>query len=287
MKKYILLSFLAFILLLGIGVYQYFLFHDGRLHVVFCDVGQGDAIFIRAPNNKYILVDGGPDKKVLDCLAKHMGFWERTIDLVVLTHPHQDHFFGLNYVLDRYITLSFATERLNNNTGSYRDLNRKIGEKKIAQRTVFAGDRYRIGEDLFIAIESPSHQLLQRSSPNGVIGESREFASIILKLTYGNFDVIFTGDAQAEALGEVASENQNKIEVLQVPHHGSKTGLNRGIIEQLAPELAVISVGAKNRYGHPSKAALSLFDEKRIKILRTDRDGDVEILSDGMSFWIK
>src|SRR5438105_9092865 len=112
MKKLLVLSSLTLFLLAGLCIYQYIHFHDGKLHIVFCDVGQGDAILIVTPNNKHILVDAGPDRKTIDCLSKHMAFWDRTIDLFILTHPHADHFSGSYYVLDRYIILGFATENI-------------------------------------------------------------------------------------------------------------------------------------------------------------------------------
>lgn len=275
------------IFLLGLVSYQYLYFNDGKLHVVFCNTGQGDAIFIKTPANEHILIDGGPDRSVLSCLSGHMPFWERTLDLVILTHPHADHFLGLMDVIDRYITLSFDTERLSNKTQSFKGLGSVIAAKKIPQRFVFAGDKYKLGEDISLVVEAPSSDFLRRSSPNGVIGESGELASLILKLTYKDFDLFLTGDAQGEVLREVVSKDYDSIEVLQVPHHGSRTGLSNEIIDVIAPKLAVISVGAANRYGHPSPEVLQMLAEKGIKILRTDRQGDIEIVSDGRGFWVK
>lgn len=287
MKKYLFITLISLFFLLGIVSYQYLNFYDGKLHVVFCDVGQGDAILIKTPTNGYVLVDGGPDRRVLSCLSNHMPFWERTIDLVILTHPHADHFVGLLDIIDRYIALSFVTERLSNKTQSFKLLSTIIAEKKIPQRNVFEGDRYKLEDGMLMTVEAPSAGFLQHSSPNGLIGESGELASLILKLTYKDFDLLLTGDSQTEALNKVASRNQDSIEVLQVPHHGSRTGLSGSIVEQIEPRLAIISVGAKNRYGHPSKEVLSSLKEAGIRTLRTDRQGDVEIVSDGKRWWVR
>ncbi|MBU4098576.1 MBL fold metallo-hydrolase [Patescibacteria group bacterium] len=287
MKKYLFFVCLSFISLLTIFVYQYVYFYDNKLHVVFCSVGQGDAIFIKTPTNKHILIDGGPDNSVLSCLSEQMPFWERRLDLMILTHPHADHFIGLVDVIDRFITLSFATERLGNKTQSFKGLGTIITEKKISQRIIFEGDRYKLGDDIFLTVEAPSQELLRRASPNGMIGESGELASLILKLTYKDFDILLTGDAQAEALSEAVSHDYDSIEVLQAPHHGSKTGLNEAIIERIAPQMAVISVGDKNSYGHPNQDVLQILAERGIKILRTDRKGDIEIVSDGKRWWVK
>src|SRR3989344_6568995 len=114
MKKVFLIGTVLFFLLGCILVYQNITYNDKKLHVVFCDVGQGDAIFVRTPNGSDILIDGGPDDSVLNCLGKHMPFWDRDLELVILTHPHSDHFTGLFSVLKTYKIEIFATEELNN-----------------------------------------------------------------------------------------------------------------------------------------------------------------------------
>jgi len=275
------MSVLALTLLGGIFLYQYTKFNDGKLHIVFCNVGQGDGIFIKTPDNKYILIDGGPDKKVLSCLSSHMPFWERTIDLVLLTHPHADHFLGLYYVIDRYNALSFGTEDLSNKTGSFQELIRSIAEKKIQKRLVSKGAKWTIGKKLVLSIESPTTEFLRSTSPNGLIGESREFASLITHLSYGSFDLLLTGDSQAGELGRVGDRLQGRIDVLQIPHHGSGTGLTQQVLEKINPRLGIISVGSRNRYGHPNKQILSLLGDKNIPIQRTDKAGDIEIVTDG------
>jgi competence protein ComEC len=287
MRKYLIFSIISIIFLAGFVMYQYIIFYDNKLHIVFCDVGQGDAIFIRTPERKNILVDGGPDNEVLSCLADNLPFWDKRLDMIVLSHPHLDHFMGLYFVIDRYYVTSFVTEKLSNNIQSFRELEKKVMVKKIAQKNVFAGDRFKIEEDLVLKIVSPSDSFLKRTSPNGLIGESGEFASLILKLSYKDFDLLLTGDAQSDGVLESAEAGDGSVEVLQVPHHGSATGLNKEIVEKLSPKLAVISVGARNRYGHPNKKILEILDEARAKVLRTDEEGDVEIVSDGKVFWVE
>jgi competence protein ComEC len=307
MKKYLFIFGLAFIILPGIAVFQYFVFYDGRLNVVFCDVGQGDAVFIRTPDGKNILFDGGPDRSVLSCLSQVMPFWDRKLDLVVLSHPHLDHFMGIYYVLESYSITSFVKERLVNKIAVYDNLVDKITERKISQRIVYKGDRYKIGRDVVMSVESPSKEFLEMTSTGGEIGESGEFASIILRLTYKDFDLLLTGDAQLagmrEAVGRADAFNgvqvfdseviQTRgdrgvgIDVLQVPHHGSGTGLDARIVDILGPKLAVVSVGAKNRYGHPNGRILDLLENAGVRVLRTDKIGNVEIVSDGVRFWVK
>lgn len=263
---------------------QYSRYYDGKLHVVFCDVGQGDAIFIRTPTNKNILIDGGPDRKVLSCLSQHMPFWERQIDLLILTHPHADHLLGIFFVLDRYITKSFATERLSNKTQAFTDLLQTIEKKKIPQQIVWAGDSWKIGKDVVISIDAPTEEFVQRTSPGGTIGESGEFASLITRVSYGAFSVLLTGDSQSEGLREVIAVRNEPVTVLQVPHHGSATGLTPEIVKALQPHLAVISVG-KNRYGHPKPVTVQLLSSFEVPMVRTDKVRDIEIVSDGKQWW--
>src|SRR3989337_4197125 len=112
MRKFLLISSVLLFLLGCIFVYQNIIYNDKKLHVVICNVGQGDAIFVRTPSGSDILIDGGPDDSVLNCLGKHMPFWDRTLELVMLSHPHTDHFMGLFSVLQNYKVTAFASENL-------------------------------------------------------------------------------------------------------------------------------------------------------------------------------
>ncbi|MBI2430514.1 MAG: MBL fold metallo-hydrolase [Candidatus Levybacteria bacterium] len=275
-KKVVLISIVAVFSLTAISTYQYFRFFDGKLHLVFCNVGQGDAIYIRTPKQIDILVDGGPDEKVLSCLANHMPFWDRQIDLVVLTHPHADHIIGLLSVLKRYQVMSFATEELENDTVVFIELTNLLKEKKISQKYLSAGNRVKIKDGVMLNIVSPTKNFLRQTSPDGKIVESGEFGSLAMLLSYNEFDLLLTGDSQASQLETV----QSSVDVLQVPHHGSKTGLTEDIIQVLYPKLAVISVG-KNNYGHPNREIIGKLEKVGSKILRTDKNGDIEIVSDG------
>lgn len=279
-KKICLLVLFACVLLGGIAGYQYLQFHDGKLHVIFCDVGQGDGILIKAPNEKLIMVDSGPDRKILDCLSRHTPFWVRTIDLAALTHPHADHFFGMFFVLKQYHVTTFATEDLMNKTAGFEELMGEVTSQKIKQERVFAGDNWQIG-DVKLEIVGPSPEYLTQTSPGGTIGESKEFASLITLLTYGTFHLLLTGDSQTDGLKLVLGEIPKNIDVLQSPHHGSASGIDDELVSVLDPHIAVISVGAKNRYGHPNPKVLQIYKDHDIPVYRTDQMGDIEIVSDG------
>ena len=281
MKKIILFVILALVALGGLTTYQYFKFHDGKLHVVFCNVGQGDGIFITTPSNKHILVDAGPDESILNCLSSHMPFWERKIDLSILTHPHADHLMGYYFVAERYNLTQFATEKLNNKSDGFNGLLKQLDKQKIKVQHVAAGDKWRFADGVIFLVEGPTDEFLFRKNPDGFITNSAESASLVTQLTYGNFSVLLTGDAPVDEMTDIAGRGVGSLNVLQIPHHGSSTGVDGHVIDLLAPPLAVISVGAHNKYGHPTKQTLGLLKERGLKVLRTDQMGDVEFVSDG------
>lgn len=286
MKKVFLILVFSALFLSGIITFQYIKFNDKKLHIIFCNVGQGDGIFIRTADGTDIIVDGGPNDSILKCVQKNTPFWDKNIELVILSHPHADHLVGLSSIFKYYEVLNFATERLSNNTSVYKELMDNIKKENVKVKYLYSGNKINLGQKTVLNIVSPSKSFLQNTSPNGVIGESGEFASLVSLLSFGNFNLLLTGDVQKEALEDAVSNIKGiSLEVLQVPHHGSKTGLNSEIISFLHPQLAVISVGKNNKYGHPSNVILKMFGN--IKVFRTDRDGDVEIVSDGKNFTIE
>ncbi len=286
MKKIIFVTCALGFFILLVFVYQKIKFDDGKLHLVVCDVGQGDGIFIRTPGGSDILVDGGPDDSILKCLSNHMPFWDRKIELMLLSHPHADHMAGMVSILNSYQVSAFATEKLSNTTVIDKKLAKILETKNLKTQYIYAGDSFQVQDGLSFKILGPSKEFIERTSPNGKIGETKEFASLISLVSFEEFNLILTGDSQTEGLKEALGGNLGSIEIFQVPHHGSKYGMDLEILDILKPKLAVISVG-KNNYGHPTKFILDLLSEFNIKTLRTDQHGEVEIISDGKSFAIK
>ena len=286
MKKGFMIAFLLIIGITGIFVYQYIRFYDGLLHIVICDVGQGDGIFIRTPKNKNILIDGGPDRSILRCLSSHMPFWDRTIHKMILSHPHEDHYFGMHYVIDRYDVLTFDTEDLFNNTKGYIDLIEKIRKEKAVMKNIYSGDILSTIDGVKIEVMSPSRTYLDVVSPNRIIAERGEQASLIQQLSYKDFDIYFASDNDYEIIDFTYEKKSDPVEVLQVPHHGSRFGLTSQLIKKINPKLAIISVGI-NKYGHPHKDTIEILRNEDIKILRTDEEGDIEIVTDGETWQIK
>src|SRR5260221_5697054 len=284
MKKYFFLIFFTILALCGICIYQYLSFHDGKLHVIFCNVGQGDGIVIRTPGGSILVNDSGPDNSIVTCLNHHLPFWERGIAITLLTHPHADHLNGFLPLFGRFSVENFITERLTNKTAGYSELYKLLNKQHVPIHYALSGTPFSIGQ-VHVRIIGPTQQFLDATSPNGIIGESKELASLQTLITYGNFSVILDGDSQVDELTDAIRNNAiHSVTVLQIPHHGSRTGTSWDVLSTLKPQLAVISVGLHNRYGHPHRETMQLLQQSRTKLLRTDQNGDVEIISDGRNW---
>lgn len=290
MNKRILIFTFTIFLLIGIFINDNAKFNDGKLHLVFCNVGQGDAIFIKTPNGDDILIDGGPDESVLNCLSNHMPFWDRTIEVMVLTHPHADHLTGLISVLERYEVIHYFTENVKNNTSIYKRLEDTLAEKKITAKLTYSGDRIDFSDKTKLLTVWPDENWFNSKKLQGSQDLKKDDISldvngfsVIQVLSYGNFKALLTGDAGVE-IEERISRQVGEIDVLKVPHHGSKSGMSDYFLSEINPSLAVISVAVKNRYGHPAKTMLDLLEKHNIKTLRTDVNKEVELVSDGKTF---
>lgn len=290
MTKYLLLFAFVFFLLGGIFFYENQKFNDGKLHLIVCDVGQGDGILIRTPKGSDILIDAGPDDSILDCLQNHMPFWDREIEVLILTHPHADHLTGLISVLKRYKVMHYFTENVKNDTLVYRKLQDELAKNNLTAKFSFALDRISFADKTSLLTVWPQKEWFekqklqdsQNSNPDSSSLDVNGF-SLITLLSYGDFKALLTGDAGVIVEEKIANTVGN-IDVLKVPHHGSKTGLSSLFLEETSPKLAIISVGAKNRYGHPAKISLDLLAKYNIKTLRTDKNKEAEVVSNGKSF---
>lgn len=255
---------------------------DGKLHIVFCNVGQGDAAYIRFPDGRDMLVDGGPDDKVLGCLGRHMPFWDRHVNMVLMTHPQKDHMQGLITVLDRYGTDYFVRSDISNTTEGYKELINNISGKHVRVRYATSGENIAVGSTT-LSVLWPSEA--QIANVLGASTSNLNDGSIVFVLRYGSFDALFPGDADTRVESGWRSIRlaDDTLEVLKFPHHGSKTAMTEGFLETLKPKLAIISVG-KNSYGHPNEATLETLAKLGIRVKRTDKEGDIEVVSDGRSW---
>ncbi len=249
-----------------------------HLKVVFFDVGQGDAIFIQIASLYQILIDGGPDSSILEGLSREMPFWDRTIDLVVLTHPEKDHMVGLTNVLERYHVGHVVWTGVIRDTLAFQRwqdaLEQEIKEGcdvKIAKR----GQRIVAGKAI-LDILHPFEEL-KDTSPNDT-----NKTSVVAKLLFSETSFLFTGDIYSSQEKDlIASGVDLDSDVLKLAHHGSKTSSSDEFISAVSPEMAVVQIGKDNSYGHPHSQVLQRLTEHYITLLRTDINGDITMISDG------
>lgn len=255
---------------------------DDKLHVVFCDVGQGDAILVYRKTTQ-MLIDGGPNNRVLVCLGRHVPFYDRRIETVIVTHPQADHMNGIIDVIKRYDVIQLVMGPEENSTAGFKELQRQVTNHKLQVTNVYSGSEIRLGDVMYKVVWPERSWVLGASTEKTDLNEF----GISGILTYGNFDVLLTADVDEKAEDEeLATGLLRQVEVLKVPHHGSKGGMTKEWLRIISPDLAVISVG-RNSYGHPAKEALELLSSKGTRVLRTDVDGEVEVVSDGKEYWVK
>jgi len=239
--------------------------------VVFFDVGQGSSVFIEAANKSQVLIDGGPGSQVLNKLGKEMPFFDRSIDVIILTHPDADHLNGLADVLKNYKVYQVIDSCIEDPGGAYQEWLRLIEEKEIERLCAQAGQKIKLSERAEIDVLFPLQSL------KGISVENTNSASLVIKLINGNSTILLTGDAEEATEHQLINFNIDlKSQILQVAHHGSKSSSSEKFLELVAPETAVIQVGKNNRYKHPHQEVIDRL--KNAKIFRTDLDGNVEFL---------
>lgn len=272
---------ITLIVLLLCNIFLWLIIHDLNqsqfLEVVFLDIGQGDSIFIKTPDNHQILIDGGPDSVILEKLGKEMSFWDRTIDLIILTHPEHDHIAGLIEVLKRYKIENILWTGILRETAEYKEWVKLIENEDSNIKIAEAGQKI-ITPNLFFEILYPFESLEGQNIKN------TNNTSIVARLIFNNNSFLFTGDAYKSIERKLIKENIHlDSDILKVGHHGSKTSTSKELLEAVSPQIAVISAGRDNKYGHPNEEVLEILNDYGIKVLRTDEIGDTKIISDGQN----
>jgi len=256
---------------------------DDELHVSFLDIGQGDAILIQR-GSQQVLIDGGPSPQTLVLeLGERMPFWDRTIELVVLTHPHADHLSGLVEVLERYQVEQVLYPNLEYGSSLYDEWEALIEEKGIASTLAQAGQEIDLGEGVTMTMLHPPATLLEGT------GSDINNNSAVLRLDSGQVSFLLTGDIEWEAEFKlIASGAELTCTVLKVGHGGSYTSTSLDFLEAASPQLAVISVGEDNPYGHPYGEVVERLEESlgAENVFRTDADGTIEFITDGEGLWL-
>ena len=259
-----------------------------NLETIFLNVGQGDAILIKTPKNQTMIIDGGPNSKVLEKLGKYLSPLQKQVDIVVLTHPHADHVTGLIEVLKRYDISLLILGGADLKTDVYNEFIKIVSDKKIPVLIAETGQAIHFSEDLEFDILSSAganQEVFNKKSEGfGTAGNEVNDTSIVGKLIFKDFSIMFTGDATLKIENQLLVYGNNlKSDILKIGHHGSKYSSSFNFLNAVFPRAAIIEVGAKNRYGHPSPAALSRLKMFNIDIFRTDENGDVKVISDGFT----
>lgn len=293
MRKIIFFVSLSAIFLVGVFIYQSIKLSDNKLHVIFCDIGQGDGILIRTPGGADIIVDGGPDSSILNCLSRHLPLWDRAIEIMYLTHPDSDHLTGLISIIKTYNVKYFGTSDAPKGTMVFEELNRQLVLHKITKHFVFRGDAIKTPDGFSMTTFWPARHASQLAGVAG--GPTSEFInsksqdtndySLTQLVEFGKFKVLLTGDLPSTYLNSIMPEIKS-LDVFKTPHHGSKTGTDEFTFKHLVPRLAVLSFGYHNRYHHPAPQVLNILKKHNIQT-RDTLKGDVEIVTDGKTWSIK
>jgi competence protein ComEC len=275
---------LAAATLLVVGALTFLTRPDGRLELVMLDIGQGDAILIRAPSGATALIDGGPDPDLLmRRLGEALPFWQRHIDVMLLTHPHQDHIAGLLPALERFsVGLILDPGRHYHNPTYPRFLNLAEREPGGQLVPVRAGDRIPLGAGTTLTFLYPS----EADAVGPLLDDDINNASAVALLESDGFSALLTGDAKAAVESLLLARGLlGHVDVLKVGHHGSRYSTTDALLDVLRPHLALISSGAGNRFGHPHDEALArLAAVPRLQIHRTDQEGTIRVVYDGHRF---
>lgn len=239
---------------------------DGDLTVRFFDVGQGDAAFLTTPHGRQVLIDGGPSGLGLaGALSGSMPHWDRSLDLVILSHPQEDHMAGLPEIASRYTVARVLDNGWTNATRTFEYFRATTNAEALS-----AGDAFTVDAVRFEVLWPPA----------GYSNDELNDTSLVIRVSYRDVSFLFTGDSEAAVHQALMASGDVHADVLKVPHHGSRTTDPR-LFSAVSPALAVISVGADNIFGHPHPDTLAALEG--YNVVRTDESGTVTVRTDGQS----
>lgn len=268
---------------------------DRKLHMVFCDVGQGDGIVLLSPENTTYLIDAGPDASILTCLGEKTPFFNRSIHTIFISHLHADHLSGAIEVVKRYGVKNISTNTIDYITPEKQELFTLIKDHKINIIESRKGQHLKLGSAIQAHIYWPKENSWNRESGNwkAYLDDFND-SSQVMTLMYDNVLFVLAGDAGAKILEEVSADpvfkevvSKAQYRILKVSHHGSRDGDSDIFLDRLKPTVAVISAGKGNEYGHPHLETMESLQRRAIPFWRTDENGTIEFISDGRRVWSK
>lgn len=248
--------------------------------VTMLDVGQGDSFLIQSANGKQMLIDGGKDATVLSELSKAMPWGDKSIDIVLATHPDMDHVGGLDEVLKRYKVDMFLTSEVGGETDEYKNLLALVNKKNIPAYFVRQGMKFDLSSTDYFLVLFPDRD---------VKGWETNTGSVVGKFVSGQRSILFTGDSPAPIEQYLAATipSDLDVDILKLGHHGSRTSTTAAYLKAATPSLALISAGKNNSYGHPHKEVLDLLKQFKVPYVSTQDTGTVTYQTDGLKWYRK
>jgi competence protein ComEC len=244
---------------------------DGKLHVHMLDVDQGDSYLVVTPSGKQIVLDGGPNLRTLEHLGNYMPFFDRNIEMIIMTHPDADHITALPHILRRYTVDTIVLSGALHNSGRYREVLHAIPD--TVRRVILADPSKDI---LFDGITLDT--VWPRKDVLGTTPRSQNNQSVVVRMLYGEHSILFTGDIERAAEDAIlASGADMQSDVMTVPHHGSRTSSSTGFLLAVSPHTALLSAGKDNTYGHPHEEVVKRYDFFGIPIKTTQEFGTISM----------
>lgn len=251
-----------------------------KLRVSFLDVGQGDAILIETPSGREMLIDGGPNTNVLQELSKRVGFFDRTLDVMLATHEDADHITGLIPVLDRYRVSHIIQSPVRAETELARDFSKHVDDEGGSVHVARKGDVVDFGDGVIVRVLYPHQSVSPRLETND--------ASVSVVVTYGEHSFLLTGDLGMKYESQLIGDYLPKgVTVYKAGHHGSDTSSGEQLLTYIKPEYAIVSAGKDNRYGHPDVDVVARLTKYSQEILSTIDRGTISFVSDGRMLEVK
>lgn len=250
---------------------------DGRVHIAVLDVGQGDSVLITGPHRQQILIDGGPDAATLSELGRRMSFFDRHIDVLILTHPHLDHVSSFPAILERYDVGRIIMTGVAADAAPYHDMLRLLNEQQIPVLIADPLQDLDFGGGLTFDILWP-----QPIYAGAQTDRDLNDTSIVFMLRFGSDSMLFTGDMEeAEEQELLATGEDLRADMLKVGHHGSRTSTSTGFLLAVTPSLAAISAGRDNPFGHPHASTMERLKYFKIPTRVTAWEGTIALEMDG------
>ena len=245
------------------------------------DIGQGDS-FLLEKDGKFVMIDTGDIEHWEQIVSLLHKYKVKEISKIIITHPHADHLGGMNAIFKNFKVDAIYDDGMPANTGSYKNYLQQIKSRKIPYHVLKAGEDLEFFDGVKFHVLGPV-SVIKDQKGNSDFNNN----SIVGRLTYGSFSMLFTGDAEKEEEATILKQGGTlKSDVLKVGHHGSRTSSSPAFLKAVSPKDAFISCGQGNDYGHPHKVTLQKLEKAKINIYRTDRNGTVTLTTDGSKYQI-